>query len=381
MDSFMPDFWYLVVAGRAVAPGRTVPATLLGQDILVGRARDGTVFAYADRCPHRGMPMRHGGFDGEALQCGYHGWRFRAQDGRCVSIPALAERDTIDPARFTLRGFACREVQGNIWVYPGEAAGSGAAGDRAAGDRAAGDRAAGDRAAGDGGAHGAAGVADTLPPVPTVPGFEGTAPQVSAVMRFPCPADVATMGFIDPAHPAFVHTSRWWKRRPSTSLRAKEKAFEPDALGFRMKRHHLRHGANPYRLLGRNVHVDVTIQLPGLRIEHIQGERHSACVLAMSTPVGPERTDVHYCVWWSMGWLALARPAARWMARDFLRQDHDVAVQLQEGGAPFPPPMFVGDADAQIRWFLRVKKEYQASRTERRAFANPLREQVLQWRS
>ena len=148
-----------------------------------------------------------------------------------------------------------------------------------------------------------------------------------------------------------------------------------------MKRHHLKHGANPYRLLGANVHVDVTIQLPGLRIEHIQGDRHSACVLAMSTPVGAEETDVHYCVWWSMGWLAAAKPAARWMARDFLRQDYDIAVQLQEGGAPFPPPMFVGDADAQIRWFLRVKKEYQASQDERRAFANPLREQVLQWRS
>ncbi len=346
MDSFLPNFWYLVVAGRAVAPGRTVPATLLGQAILVGRARDGAVFAFADRCPHRGMPMRHGGFDGEALQCGYHGWRFRASDGRCVSIPALAERDTIDPGRFALRGLACREVQGNVWVYPGAAADAG-----------------------------------DLPAVPAVPGFEGVAPQVAAVMRFPCPADVATMGFIDPAHPAFVHTSRWWKRKPSTSLRAKEKAFEPDALGFRMKRHHLRHGANPYRLLGGNVHVDVTIQLPGLRIEHIQGDRHSACVLAMSTPVGPEETDVHYCVWWSMGWLAAARPVARWMARDFLRQDYDVAVQLQEGGAPFPPPMFVGDADAQIRWFLRVKKEYQASQAERRSFANPLREQVLQWRS
>lgn len=346
MSNHLPDFWYLAIASRALAPGKTVPITLLDHAILLGRRRDGAVFAYADRCPHRGMPIRYAKCDGETLQCSYHGWRFRTDDGRCIEIPALTEADSINPKRFCLRAFPCREVQGNIWVFPGDAS-----------DPAC------------------------LPAVPTVPGFEGVAPQVSATMRFPCTADLATLGFFDPAHPAFVHTSRWWKAKPSTSLRTKEKAFEPHALGFRMKRHHLMHGANPYRLLGRNVHTDVAIQLPGLRIEHIQGERHSACVLAASTPITATTTDVHYCVYWSMRWMAPVKPIARWMARDFLRQDYDVTVRLDAAKAPFPPSMFVGDADAQIRWFLRVKKEYQASRAEQRPFVNPLREQVLRWRS
>ena len=346
MSTLLPDFWYLAAPSARLVAGRTLPMTLLGHEILLCRGRDGRAYAYADRCPHRGMPLRHGTATGETLQCGYHGWQFRTDTGRCSVIPALPEGDGIDPARFSLRGFPCREVQGNVWVFtgdPSEPAG--------------------------------------LPAIPTVPGFDGVAPQVSATMRFPCAADVATMGFIDPAHPAFVHTSRWWKKKPSTSLRPKEKAFEPDALGFRMKRHHLKHGANPYRLLGRNVHVDVTIQLPGLRIEHIRGDRHSACVLAASTPITATTTDVHYCVYWTVGWLAPLKPIARWMTRDFLRQDYDVAVQLGGEQAPFPPPMYVGDADAQIRWFLRVKKEWQASRAEGRAFVNPLREQVLRWRS
>jgi len=346
MSTLLPDFWYLAIAGRALSPGKTVPITLMEHAILLGRGRDGAVFAYADRCPHRGMPMRHGTYDGDTLQCGYHGWRFRTGDGRCTEIPGLSEADSIDPGRFRLRAFPCREVQGNIWVFTGDAA-----------DPVG------------------------LPAVPTVPGFDGAAPQVSATMRFPCTADLATIGFFDPAHPAFVHTSRWWKAKPSTSLRAKEKAFEPDRLGFRMKRHHLKHGANPYRLLGRDVHIDVTIQLPGLRIEHIKGERHSACVLATSTPITATTTDVHYCVYWSMGWMAPVKPLARWMARDFLRQDYEVAARLDAANAPFPPSMFVGDADAQIRWFLRIKKEYQASRAEQRPFSNPVREQVLQWRS
>jgi phenylpropionate dioxygenase-like ring-hydroxylating dioxygenase large terminal subunit len=346
MSVLLPNFWYLVLPGKSLRRGKTVPATLLNQALLLGRRRDGSVFAYADFCPHRGMPMRHGAFDGETLQCYYHGWRFRADTGRCVEIPALVETDTIDPARFGLRPFPCREVQGNIWVFPGDKP-----------DLA------------------------TLPAIPTVPGFDAVGPQIHTAMRFPCTADVATMGFFDPAHPAFVHTSRWWKAKPSTSLRTKEKAYEPDALGFRMKRHHLKHGANPYRILGRRVHVDVTIQLPGLRIEHISGERHSACVLAASTPIDAETTDVHYCVYWTVGWMAFVRPLARWMARDFLRQDYEVAVRLASAGAPFPPRMFVGDADAQIRWFLMLKKEYQASQEQGRPFVNPLRERVLRWRS
>ncbi len=156
--------------------------------------------------------------------------------------------------RFRLRAFPCREVQGNIWVFTGDAS-----------DPA------------------------LLPAVPSVPGFDGIAPQVRACMRFPCASDVAAMGFFDPAHPAFVHTSRWWK--------AKALELAPrQAEGVRARRARLpheaapsAHGANPYRLLGRNVHVDVTIQLPGLRIEHIQGDRHSACVLAACTPIQPTR--------------------------------------------------------------------------------------------
>ena len=346
MSAFLPDFWYVAVASRALAPGRTVAVTLLDEAVLLGRRRDGSVFAFVDRCPHRGMPLRYGRHDGETLQCGYHGWRFRTDDGRCVEIPSLTEADTIDPHRFGLRGFPCRDVQGNIWVFMGEAR-----------------------------------EPASLPPVPQVPGFADVHPQATARMRFPCTADLATTGFFDPGHPAFVHISKWWKAKPSTSLRTKAKAYEPDGLGFRMKRHHLVGGANPYRLLGRNVHVDVTIQLPGMRIEHIEGERHSACVLAATTPITPTSCEVHYCVYWSMWWMAPFRPLAGWMARDFLRQDLEVAIRLEAAKAPFPPSLFVADADAQIRWFLRLKKEYQASRAEQRAFVNPLREQVLHWRS
>lgn len=343
LDGMLRGFWYLAVSGRRLRRGKTLPVTLLGENILLGRRPDGSVFAVSDACPHRGMPMRHGGFDGDNLRCCYHGWVFRSADGCCTEIPSLAPDDRTDPGRFRLRTYPAKDVQGNIWVFVG-----------AEGSETA--------------------------VLPTVPGFVDQPPQVSVTMRFPCGGDMAASGFFDPGHPAFVHTSRWWKRNPAANLRLKAKEFAPDGMGFRMARHHLKEGANPYRLLGRNVRVDIDIQLPGVRIEHIQGDRHSACVLAAATPVSATETDVHYCVYWSFKWLAAFRPFAAWMTRDFLDQDRVVAARLMSNPAP-PPPLFVGDPDAQVRWYQRLKKEYLAARDEGRPFVNPLREQTLQWRS
>ena len=234
MTELLRDFWYLATPGRDVKRAATKPVTLLGEQVLVGRKQDGGVFAYGDWCPHRGMPMRHGGFDGTQLRCGYHGWAFGATDGRCTEIPSLAPGQETEPARFRLRRYEAREVQGNIWIWIGASA------------------------------------PDAAPP--ELPGFGTAAPQVSVTERFRCHTDLAVAGFIDPGHPAFVHTSRWWKSNPASKLRVKEKQFEPAGLGFRMARHHLKHGANPYRLLGRNVHIDIAMSLPGIRLEHIQGD-------------------------------------------------------------------------------------------------------------
>ena len=341
MDSLLRDFWYLAVSGRRVKHGKTVPVTLLSEQMLLGRRYDGSVFAVGDSCPHRGMPMRHGAFDGVSLRCRYHGWAFRSSDGVCTEIPAAAPDEPTVPGRFGLKTWPCREVQGNIWVYVG----TGEPGE-----------------------------------VPAVPGFADAAPQVTTTMRFPCGVDLAAMGFFDPGHPPFVHTSRWWKNNPAANLRLKEKHFEPAGMGFRMLRHHLKHGATPYRLLGRNVHIDIGIQLPGIRIEHIAGDRHAACVLAAATPVTETETDVHYCIYWTPKWLAAIRPAAAWMAREFLDQDRVVAVHMMDNPNP-PSPMFVGDADTQVRWYLRLKREYTEAKAQGRAFRNPLRAQVLRWRS
>lgn len=42
----------------------------------------GTIHAYEDRCPHRGVPLSDGRFDGEAIICTAHEWTYDARTGQ-----------------------------------------------------------------------------------------------------------------------------------------------------------------------------------------------------------------------------------------------------------------------------------------------------------
>src|SRR6202142_4663222 len=95
VDSLMLyGFWYRAMPGGEVSRGGRQKAMLLETPLVIGRDRQGKPFALRDACPHRGMPLSCGRFDGQQLECSYHGWRFEAQSGQCRVIPSLtAEQD------------------------------------------------------------------------------------------------------------------------------------------------------------------------------------------------------------------------------------------------------------------------------------------------
>ena len=339
------DFWYMALSGGDLRSGRITHKRLLGEPLVIGRTRDGAVFALRDVCPHRGIPLRYGEFDGRELACCYHGWRF-APDGRCTAIPSLTEDQDFDVGAVRVRAYPCREVQGNIWVFIG----SDGRGD------------------------------EDLPPVPLVPGFEGAKPQVSLWRHFPCHSDHAAFGLMDPTHAAFVHTSWWWKKQ-ARKLRQKEKHFEPAPLGWRMKRHRLPPENRVYRLLGEDVTTEITYSLPGIRVEQIEGSKHSAVALTAITPIDETSTEVHQALYWTPGWMAPFRPVGKLLAGIFLDQDLDMVRKQQEGLAERPKLLLIDDADTQGKWFHRVKQEWLRSVEAGRPFESPIQARTLRWRS
>ena len=61
--------------------------------IAVFRTHDDTVFALADRCPHRGGPLSQGIVCGCKVTCPLHNWNIQLADGHAVA-PDVGQADS-----------------------------------------------------------------------------------------------------------------------------------------------------------------------------------------------------------------------------------------------------------------------------------------------
>ena len=68
------DDWYPALRTGRLRPGKLATAMLLDIPLVLGQREDGRIFAMRDSCPHRGIPLSHGWFDGKRVTCKYHGW-------------------------------------------------------------------------------------------------------------------------------------------------------------------------------------------------------------------------------------------------------------------------------------------------------------------
>jgi phenylpropionate dioxygenase-like ring-hydroxylating dioxygenase large terminal subunit len=343
-SSFLKNLWYYALPGGSLKPGKFLTKTLLNEPILFGRTRTGAVFAVRDICPHRAVPLSCGRFDGTELECAYHGWRFDAK-GQCTAIPALTEDQDLDLSRFRVKSYPVREVQGNIWIYMPK---------------------------------------DERTPipeddVPRVPGFDDQTYQAFVTMTFPCYVDHAVVGLMDPAHVPFVHRSWWWRADPT--LAEEVKTFDPSPLGFTMRRHQLERSTVLYDLVGGDPEVEIAFQLPGVRFEQVFTKKNRVCNLTTITPITENETEVTTLFYTTLPWFKILKPVLVPLTRSFLNQDRGMVVKQQIGLHYDPPLMLIKDADTQARWYYQLKAEYMHSVTENRPFVNPVKEQVLKWRS
>ena len=141
--------WFPVCRGADAVPRHVVHTALLGQELAVWRADDGTVNAWENRCPHRGVRLSIGTNLGHALKCRYHGWTYESGSARCIAIPC---HPRLTPAAaIRVRAYPCMDRQGHVWVRLAEEGdGDGGMEDGARGGNEAGrtDEPSGERGAG-----------------------------------------------------------------------------------------------------------------------------------------------------------------------------------------------------------------------------------------
>lgn len=111
-----PSFWYPVARSRDLKPEKSLAVRFAGTEIVLVRPKTGKPYALEDRCAHRQVPLSLGVVKGERLQCGYHCWTYD-RTGACVSVPYLDRERTLPNG---VRGYACREAYGFVFVFPGD---------------------------------------------------------------------------------------------------------------------------------------------------------------------------------------------------------------------------------------------------------------------
>ena len=346
--------WYPALRSSELRGTKLKTTLLMGIPMVLGRKEDGRIFAMRDSCPHRGIPLSCGWFDGKALTCKYHGWAFEPVSGQCTTIPSLTSHDTLDATRIYGTSFPCEERDGYAWVYV-PAPGTGRISSAAA-----------------------------LPVVPETPKFGDRFRSAHLTADLPCNVDHGIIGLMDPAHGPFVHQSWWWRKQ--ASIHEKEKHFEPIENGFRMAAHTPSGNSAPYKLLGvygEPITTTIDFVLPNRRIETIRcGPKWFSSITTVTPTSASEcRIDV-FAAWNIFHNIPFVTAIATFFGKRFVEQDQVTMVQQAEGLKYDPTLMLIDDADRPAKWYFALKQ----ARLEAEKTGTPMRHPIpgpvtLRWRS
>jgi phenylpropionate dioxygenase-like ring-hydroxylating dioxygenase large terminal subunit len=349
---FLWDFWYPALRSSEIRGRKLVTAMLLEVPLVLGRTSDGRAFAMRDACPHRGIPLSYGRFDGQAVECSYHGWKFDACTGRCLEIPSLASQDKLRVDRIFAGHYPCAEHDGYVWVYM-----------TAPGSR----------------------TPENVPEAPRLPVFSEKYKITRLSCELPSHVDQGIIGLMDPAHGPFVHQSWYWRSR--RSIHEKEKRFEPILNGFRMSRHEPSSNSAPYKLLryfsGEATTTMIDFVLPNMRLEETRSGHLWFSSRATVTPVRRDLCRIDFVAAWNLvRWMPLVVPIFRAFAKKFLRQDQETMIRQAEGLKHNPHLMLIDDADRPAKWYFALKANLLESRASGAPMVHPMAGPVtLHWRS
>jgi phenylpropionate dioxygenase-like ring-hydroxylating dioxygenase large terminal subunit len=354
---FLWDFWYPALRSTEVTGNRLVTAMLLEVPLVLGRTAEGKAFAMRDSCPHRGIPLSCGRFDGKTVECSYHGWKFEACSGQCVEIPSLTSQDKLKVERIFAGHYPCEERDGYFWVYMSSRG-------RVVADNPQGSR-----------------LPETMVAAPKLTTFSGKYRITHLACELPSHVDQGIIGLMDPAHGPFVHQSWYWRNRHS--IHEKEKKFEPIPNGFRMSPHTPSSNSAPYRMLqkytGEPVTTTIDFVLPNIRTEEIRSGKLWFSSRATVTPVRRDLCRIDFVAAWN---LLLPVTIFRVFAKKFLRQDQETMILQAEGLKHNPRLMLIDDADRPAKWYFGLKANLLESRRTGAAMVHPMSGPVtLHWRS
>ena len=363
-DSLMlPGFWYRALPADRVVGNQLHQATLLEIPLVVGRDRRGHPFALRDACPHRGMPLHDGHFDGANVECPYHGWTFDAHSGQCQLIPSLTADQNLRVDRIYAGSYPCQEQDGFVWVYIPEP------GPQGAGFTKSG---------------------DAPHPAPQIEKFgeatSGNYKLAYLTADMPVSVDHGIIGLMDPAHGPFVHQAWWWRSRHS--IHDKQKHFEPIPNGFRMSAHTPSSNSAPYKLLrlyaaADSITTTIDFVLPNRRSETIRAGKFWFSSLTTVTPITRNHCRIDVVAAWNIfRWVPFGPELLKFVFAKFVEQDRRTMEMQAEGLKHNPHLMLIDDADRPAKWYFQLKAAHLEAKRTGQEMKHPMPGPVtLKWRS
>ena len=113
------EYWYPALWAKEVGKRKPKMVTLLGDDVVFFRGRDGSVAALTDWCPHRNARFSLGvsEFPG-TITCPYHGYTFDGT-GQCVA-GLIDHPESPVISKMQAKMYTTEEFQGIVYIWMGE---------------------------------------------------------------------------------------------------------------------------------------------------------------------------------------------------------------------------------------------------------------------
>jgi 5,5'-dehydrodivanillate O-demethylase len=116
MGNVMRRYWW-PVGFSAEANDIPRPVRILGEDLILFRAGNGTVGLVAQACAHRLASLEHGRVEENGIRCCYHGWLYDTT-GQCTEMPCEPADNQLCK-EVKIAGYRTQEMGGLVFAYMG----------------------------------------------------------------------------------------------------------------------------------------------------------------------------------------------------------------------------------------------------------------------
>jgi 5,5'-dehydrodivanillate O-demethylase len=117
MGDLMRRYWHPVATCQEIKENPVKAVRILGESLTLFKDRNSRLGLIGQRCPHRGVDLKHGIPEDEGLRCPYHGWMYDTT-GQCIAQPCEEGENNFKES-VKLPSYPVQGLGGLVWAYLG----------------------------------------------------------------------------------------------------------------------------------------------------------------------------------------------------------------------------------------------------------------------